>query len=722
MKKKEDLKKHLSGEKTGLKAGHWKNSFILFFLLFSELSYSQIPINGFCALETHLLPKGYQGIISADINFDGDEELILYSATLKRIGIFSPAPVKENELVEFQLNSEISQLRQLKDKGNGTNLFVSAQRRLRKVSILYISPDSLSEKKGEITFDSYPENVYTGDIDLNGTEEILVSGSGFDGLSVLFRSEESMGEKKIISGTSFSEAIFIDLNDDGYPDVLAFNILENSLQYFYNNTNGDFRLERSTNYPIKINLLRAMDFDKDGFQDIIYSAGSSTEILFGDFQSAYEKKATIQLNTKPDGIQFGNYNGDKFVDIAYINSSQGMLNVNFGKADADFHESITYLQKPFFSSFTKFNYHNSENIACFSESGELMVISSIKEFDRDMRVIPAIEPGAVKKFDYGNDGTPDISFVDEYDNSLKVFLNNEKGIPSVYYSFPLEEDHKEILVDEFFKRRKTFYCYTKGTPFIEVFRYNFSTDKFNRKQLYAPGEILDITLQHVDSSLVNVFMVYNKESKLYLGKFENRDLSVTFREYPFIDRNVSFAEIFIKENPEIYYWKSEGDSFHFKKVEVKSPPNIYKTFYQVQKSDSLIINLYGADSYSNEYPSVVSLVQNQNEKSSLVISGDELNNSIKLFNSTHQGNRKFLRGFFGETSVKGIINFTVNTADDGYINKLVYSERGKAHTLNRMLAAENVSDYFLAKLDQKKYYLVYSNKKEGCLSITSVKK
>jgi hypothetical protein len=39
-----------------------------------------------------------------------------------------------------------------------------------------------------------------------------------------------------------------------------------------------------------------------------------------------------------------------------------------------------------------------------------------------------------------------------------------------------------------------------------------------------------------------------------------------------------------------------------------------------------------------------------------------------------------------------------------------------------MFAAENVSDYFFARLDRKNYYLVYSNKKEGYLSIKSLKK
>lgn len=712
--------KRLSGEKTGSKIGQLKNSFILFVLFFSSLSYSQIPINGFCFQKSYSLPKDYQGIISADLNFDGSDELIFYSAASKRIGIYAGIPGDSVELKEFQLKSEISQLKQLKDKNGAANLFAAVERKLRKVSLIYISTDSLSDKRSEISFDSYPENIYTGDIDLNGKEEILVSGSGFDGLSILFRANGGIGERKIIIGTSFSEAIFVDLNDDSYPDVLAFNILENSLQFFINNTKGIFRLSRSIQYPEKINLLQSLDLNRDGFQDIVYSVGNRIEILSGDFQASYKNKTSIQLDERPAAIHFGDFNGDKFFDLAF-SISKNKLSILFGKSGTEFHERIPYLKNSSLAAFTTFKYRTTDNITCILESGELIIINSEKELGTDMKIATAIQATAVKQFDYANDGIPDISFIDEYDNSLKLLLNNREGVPSILHSIPVADDHKEIVIDDFFKLMKTFYCYIEGTPLLEVFKYNFSTNKLNRKQLYVPGEILDLALQQVDSSLVNVFLVYNKQSKLYLGKFENRDLSITFREYPFIDRNVSSAELFIDDEPVVYYWKSEADSLQFKMAQIKSGPNFYKTHFEISKSDGIKTNLYGADSYNNEYPIVVGIVQNETENHLLVVAGDKFSISNQLFRIAEENKREFGRGFLGETSIKGIINFTVNSSDDNYINKMVYREKEKTYSLNQMLAAENVSDYFFARLDRKNYYLVYSNK-DGGLSITSVKK
>jgi len=713
--------KHLSGEKTGLKAGLLINSCIFIFLLFSSIINCQIPINGFCTLKSIQVPKGFQSLIPADINFDGDDELICYSSTLKRIGLLSNNSDHNFELKEFLLNSELSQLKPLGDKYQKAKYLIAIERKQRKISLHTLSPDMLNQNIAEITFDSYPEKIQTADIDLDGIEEILVSGSGFDGLSILSRSESNFGEKKIITETSFSDAIFIDLNDDMYPDVLAFNILENSLQYYLNNTNGEFRLNRSDRYPARINLLQAVDINLDGIKDIVYSVNDNLEILCGDLQSSYERKKTIWLDMIPSGIQFGDFNNDEIIDIACI-EYQNKINVFFGKEDSTFYEGITYLQNSSLINFSKFQNQNSENIACLFESGEINTIATVSEIQSDIRIVPSIKSGTVKKFDYAEDDVPDISYIDEYDNSLKLFLNDERGIPQEFYSFPLVDSHKEILVDEFFKRRKIFYCYTKGSPLLEVLRYNFYTNKLYRKQLYAPGEILDVALQRMDSTVVNVFLVYNKNSKLYLGKFENRDLSVTFREYPPIDRNVNLAGLLVNENPEIYYWKSEGDSLQFKSVEIISGPNINKTHFEISESDSLKVDLYRSDTYYNDYPSLVSFVQLKTDNYMLVLSGNKISVSKNIINPSAKKIKKFDRGYFGGTSVKGINNFTVNTEDDFYIYKLVFSDKARSFTLRRMLDAENVSDYFFARLDKKNYYMIYSNKKEGYLSILPLKK
>lgn len=707
-----------SGEKTDSKAELLKNSLILFSLFLSSHSFSQVPINGFCSQKNYAIPSGYEGMVSADLNSDGNDELIFYSSSNKKIGIYYNVFGDSTSTIEIQVDAEISQLRQLKNKSDTANLFAAVDRKHRKIFLLKISLDQIEILNDQMEFDSYPENIFTGDVELNGKDEILVYGSGFDGLSIISQTTEGIGERKVATGTSFSEAIFVDFNDDGYLDVVGFNILENSLQFFTNNTNGVFRLNRSIQHSEKINLLKARDFNNDGLFDLIYSSGNNLEILFADFQRTFKTKKTIKLDERPVGLTFGDFNKDKFLDIAYT-LAKGTLNILYAKKDSDFYESITYLQCATYASIAKYKSDGNDNLVCFLDPNEIGIVTTVQEIKNGLKIIPAINAGALKKFDYGNDNISDISFVDEYDSYLKLFLLNKFGVPISLYYFPLAESHKEIIVDDFYKQIKTFYCYIEGTPLLEVFKYNFKNNKLSRKQLYAPGEILDLNLQRVDSALVNVLLVYNKQSKLHLGKFENRELSITFKEYPFIDRNVSLAKIRIKDEPEVFYWKSERDTIYFKMVDIEPGPNIYKTYFTIPKSDKLSINLYGANIYYENYPTVVSFVQNESEKYILAFSGNKLFKTKKFFNSPNDAWKEFGRGRFSDIIMKGIINFSIKTQEDDYINTLIYNEKEKNYILNSTIKADNAYDYFFLRPDQKKYYLVYSNE-EGELLIKSI--
>jgi hypothetical protein len=252
-------------------------------------------------------------------------------------------------------------------------------------------------------------------------------------------------------------------------------------------------------------LLQSLDLNNNGIQEIVYAAGSRIEILLGDAQGLYKNKYSIKLDSIPLTIQSGDFNGDKKFDLA-VGVSKNNLCILFGKDGAEFHEKIPFLTNSSLTAFTQFRYKNTQNISCLLETGELIILNSEKELGSEMKLTLGIQAGVVKPLDYLNDGIPDISFIDAYDNSLKILVNNKLGIPTLYYSISLVDDHQEMVLDEFFSFRKIFYCFTKGTPLLEVFRYNFNTEKLNRKQLYAPGEILDVALQRIDSTFVNIFV------------------------------------------------------------------------------------------------------------------------------------------------------------------------------------------------------------------------
>jgi len=175
------------------------------------------------------------------------------------------------------------------------------------------------------------------------------------------------------------------------------------------------------------------------------------------------------------------------------------------------------------------------------------------------------------------------------------------------------------------------------------------------------------------------------------------------------------------DEPEVFYWKSERDTFYFKMVDIEPGPNIYKTYFDIPNTDKLSINLYGANTYYENYPTVVSFIQNESEKYILAFSGNKLSITKKFFSTPNDIREEFGRGRFSDIVMKGIINFSINTQDDDYIYTLIYNEKEKNYVLNPTIKALDAYDYFFLKPDQKNYYLVYSNK-EGELLLKSIKK
>jgi hypothetical protein len=735
MKKNEDTKRHLKGERIVLKAGHWVSSktvclLVIFIFLILQETFPQIPINGFCLLNDFNIPQGYEKILSTELVIDqssATDEFILYSPSLKKVCIFIPA---SKSFYEFETAFEISQLKELKDKNQNSKRFVFTSRRKRTAGIFEINSDTLNNFipplfKSQITFDSYPENIYSADVNSDGFEEILISGSSFDGISILFSSADRLSEKKIVAGSSFKDAVFIDLNNDGLKDIAGFNLIDNSLQFFYNDRKSNFKLVRTFQQDDIIDLLKTHDIDRDGFADIIYCRGNTLQIKFGDFQSSYNDKITISLNAKPDAIQFGDYNNDKNNDVLYFNSQSGRINILFGKGTRKFYDDIIYHINSSISAIATFQNNKKNNLAYITTDGLLAAIGLYRSTASRLKIVPAVKPGAISKFDFDNDGILDFCFIDEYDNSLKIFQRDKNGVPVNLYSYLLSEKHDEIIVDDFYLRRKTFYCYSKESRLIEALRINFRNGKFINQQLYSPGKLKDLAIKRADSSLVNIYMLYDKQNKLYPGKFEHRELSTTFDELPLVDRNVISAELLLNGSRTVYYWKQTVDSLFFNKAIIRNEPYSYRGFFGFPKYISTSITLAADDKViKSEYQLVTFFNSGPNIFASL-FTGDDYKIVYPGDTEIVLDSLNYKQIFFpvrplGDRFAKNEI--VIYLPEKGWFYGMSLSSDGKKYNLFPLAEAKDAADYFIDKFNDNDTNLIYTNKKEGFISIVLLKK
>lgn len=718
------MRQHSGGGIIGLKNGFWKRNLLILFLFSVDYTFPQIPINGFCKYDSYTVPSGYSNLAVANVFKDSFDDLILYNPGKKKYALLKGTKNGFTDINQLKIKYEISAL--LTPKSGGINkrdlIFISRKNRLLgEYRIKLDMPPGLINKLG---FNSFPGNISEADINDDGIDEFMIFGAGFEGISLIYKSTERFGERKIVSGSSFSSTDFIELNDDGYIDIAAFNIIENTIQFFYNDGEANFHLTRSIPLINEAGNLTAVDFDNDGYDDLIFAMGGSLKILYGDFQASYETSAILNMNFSPDDFIVGEFNKDGLHDIAYINTNEGILSVLFNDNGRQFYDELVYMKKPGLNDLQNYNVDSENGIAVISEEGKLYTVTTISEIEsiENINLIPGIKAITLSSFDNGNDNITDLCFIDSYDQNMKIFMQSKNNVPSLFYSIPTAENHNDIIIDDTFDYEKTFYCYSDGSQLIEVFKVDFLKNKIERKQLYAPGEIKDSKIERVDSTLVNIHLAYNKSNKLFLGKFEHRRLSTTFRELPFIDRNVINAQLFIDENPIVYYWKEEMDSVHLYRAEILTGADKYHKYFSLFRTEEMKIITVSADLKSTGGPSIMSFIDSENRN--FMISSDL--NGYSIYPPATEDFRLLIekenRLFFGDIDDGGKGKLTVYTTDTNSLNMINVTGRVKKYSLIKLLDREGVGSYFIDNFVSNNFCFIYSNTMESCISLIRLKK
>lgn len=251
---------------------------------------AQIPINGFCRYQSFPVSEGFHSFTPLSFNGDSYTDLALFDPLKKGLITFTglaEGSFKANKT--SRLKDEISSLEPI-DKNLSGAVCAFISRKSRKAGLLNFSASGSPEVLSELKLDSYPGGMSLSDINSDGNEEILVYGEAFNGLSVIYRKNRtSLYEKKIPGKKIYSHALWADLNHDSYPDIIAVEMMTNSLKFLYNNSKGEFYEAREMKGREKIASLISYDFDLDGLEDIIVVQGSGIYILFGDHVSSFSR-------------------------------------------------------------------------------------------------------------------------------------------------------------------------------------------------------------------------------------------------------------------------------------------------------------------------------------------------------------------------------------------------------------------------------------------------
>lgn len=714
------MKKPYNVEKAGLKIELNITSILFIALIISKELFSQIPINGFCQYKSYKVDAGFTSIFALNFNNDSYTDLILFNPDLRKIETL--AGEKNGGFgrpIIFSISYEITNIRNLNDRNKKIKRYAFVSRQKMRAGIYSFTASGKAYLNNSIKFKSYPENISTADIDKKGSDEFLISGSAFNGLSIVYQTPSGLREKKIIENTSFSNAVFTDLSNDNYPDIAAFNVLNNSLIFFYNDGAGGFRKVRTIKFDQPIHLLHSTDLNLDNYNDLMFSEGKSINIIYGDSASSYSITTSIKTKYKPGQIITGDFNRDGKIDIAYANYKKGILSIFYGKGGNNFYPETIYSKKdgiqniiPYYSKFVN-------GIASINLNGYIFTITNLPPFLENTNISLGVRPSAISFFDDGNNGIIDICYIDNYTHSLDFIVRNTSGVPSTFYSYPIFENHSSIIVDNTIPRIKTFFCYSYGKRLIEILKVDFAQNKIEKNSIYSPGIIEDLKIRHTDNNFDNIYLTYSNGSSVGLSIMEYRDYKYSISNFP-VTTTSFCSNIFANNEIGMIYWSKGKNNQTLSKAALSGGTVSSSVLYKLKIDSVTSIFSFTGDLFNNDKDATISILGTNtnkfvtvtNDKRTFFIKHSEIPDYFKIDNPNQL--------FFGETRPNGLKKLFVYFPERKFIGTIDFLNRGRNLVIPKLINADNIDGFFIKKMSSRNYHIVYTDKSIGCITIKQI--
>ena len=718
------MKKLYKEENVDLGKGLKLYSFLLFFVMFFiNEAISQVPINGFCKLNSFKVDSGYTSLFSLNFNNDSHTDLILFNPLRKYLTVLTgDRSGNFGKKMRFNIPYEITNIVSYKDNFNRVLGYAFTSRKNRRMGIYDLTKSGKPYLKKVFKFDSFPDNISSANLNNDNSESFLISGSAFNGLSIITEDKNIFSEKKISANTSYTNAIFVDLNNDGYPDIVAYNLFENSLDFFENNTNGDFRKIRSLKIKDKINSLQSFDINLDGYQDIIYGIGNSINIIYGDSVSSYNSTLAVEALHYPDKIILGDFNRDGKIDIAYLNKPSSLLSIMFGKNESGFYPEVIYLERRNISDLIPYYSKFINGIALVSPTGNLYLESSLLSMTGDVDISLGAEPTALSFFDLDNNGIMDLCFFDEFTNSLKLIIRDAAGVPSLLYSTNLFEPQSKIIVDNVGPQQKSFYCFRLDNNLIEVVSYNFSSGERRRYSLYTRGKIKDVKVYSKKNDVTRLYVSSIMNGKLILNSFYKGITGFNNTEFNSISDSVFAANIATVPIPQLFYWKTNNGRQEWYHVSLQNNFKKPDKYLQFSLTDTTLLASLAGDLFNKDEAISISFFETKDNNFALLSNGKSpvFVVSKNLLNRFRIKNKNQL--FFGEMKPGGLEKLFAYVPAESEIYRIDFVKKGKGVVITKVIAASNVESYFVKNMDYKDYYLVYTDSIDHSIKIRQINK
>jgi len=723
--KKEDMMKPLSAGKTGLKTERSNIKLLFFAVLFSSEIYSQIPINGFCRYYNFSVQPEMTQFLSINYNNDSYTDLFLYNPAEKKASVLKgeSGSIFGGE-IKLNLPFELSNVIPMFDNRSRVSGYAFTSRKNKTAGVLKFQKSGTPFIEKEIKFNAYPDNIISADVDGSGAVKLAVTGGAFEGISLLssksnFKLEFSAIEKNNL----YPYTVFTELSNDGFIDIAAYNLIQNSIEFFYNSGRNRFSKVRTVKLDERISSLTSTDLNLDNYSDLILLQGSAIKVFYGDSASSYYKIRTFETTYHPDKVIHGDFNRDGRIDLAYLNKSEGIVSILFCRDEFNFHKEIIYFLEKGLKDITPFYSRFVSGMAALNENGKLIIISNPGSFTDGEDLVFSPRPGAINYFDYTNNGIYDLTFIDDYSKTLNFVTRDNAGIPQNFYSYNLHSIYSSIAVDDAHPNEKIFYCYTHGQKLIEVVKADFKNNKFSGNVIYSPGGIEDLKLKtEQGKNEAIVYVTYRSGSSAGAAYYLFKDFRYIVSDYPDAAENYETGSLTLMPKPTMYYWQFDGKDYSLSKFIIGKAGAQKESIFKLSSNEKYSLNSFSADLTGNETNITTAFFHNDiNSFAHIIgsngakkINGSNLRKIIKINSPT--------QFYLGETRLGGIKKLNIYDEETTTLYRLDFIEEGRNFITTSLGEANGLKSYFIKNMNSRNYHIVYSNKVKNSITVKQVGK
>lgn len=287
------------------------------------------------------------GVITADIDNDGDQDLIIANKDSDNITVLLGIGDGTFSFYSHYYAGNGPEGLCAADFNRDSNIDIAVVNKWSdNVYILRGNGGGVFHSHSSRVVGGNPYSVFPGDFDGDGDIDLATANSGSDNVSVILND----GNGYFSSPIKYNVGEFPytitggDLDGDGDIDLTNTNRVDDNVSVLLNNGNGTFSSQITYavgDMPVSVFLA---DFDNDGDIDLTTgnAADNNISILLNNGNGTFPVQNVYSTGDGPNFIYAGDYDGDGDIDVATSNVISDDISIILNNGDGTFADDITF--------------------------------------------------------------------------------------------------------------------------------------------------------------------------------------------------------------------------------------------------------------------------------------------------------------------------------------------------------------------------------------------